>query len=169
MIKMFKRFKLLLRKAYQKNLKSTLIIVSLIIIILMFFTFLCNYIIVIAYVHNEDLYYRRFLDSYIEIVKLSQQGVDVSNEVKMLKELHKNLVNGTTENINEMLDKIEADVAKLKQEAPRIILMNNLVKALTIIGMVFIPLFLYILIPRIYLYLWYRARKRWVIKSGHSK
>lgn len=108
--------------------------------------------------------YGEFLDLYIEIAKLATQGVDVSNLIEKLKKVHENLINHRDEDAILIIEDIRNEINTLKQSMPTIIFFQNLVKGLMITFLASIPILIYILLPRIYIYLWYRARRKWVVK-----
>ncbi|MEM4003788.1 MAG: hypothetical protein QW836_09385 [Ignisphaera sp.] len=111
-------------------------------------------------VHADDLY-SEFLDLYVEVARLAQQGIDVSNLVEKLKEAHEALTNGRSIN----LSIIRAEIDNTRHEISRIVLYKNLVKGSAILGLISIPILVYILLPRVYLYIWYKSRRKWVVKT----
>ncbi|MEM2220635.1 MAG: hypothetical protein QXK24_01145 [Ignisphaera sp.] len=111
-------------------------------------------------VYADDLY-SEFLDLYVEVARLAQQGIDVSNLVEKLKEAHEALTNGRSIN----LSIIRAEIDNTRHEISRIVLYKNLVKGSAILGLISIPILVYILLPRVYLYIWYKSRRKWVVKT----
>jgi len=111
----------------------------------------------------DDLY-REFLDLYVEVAKLAQQGIDVSNLVEKLMEAHEALTNGRSFN----LSVIKAEIDNIKRDAPKIILYKNIVKGFSVGGLISIPILIYLFLPRVYLYIWYKSRRRWVVKVESS-
>jgi hypothetical protein len=51
-------------------------------------------------------------------------------------------------------------VEKLKNNAPSLILYMNASKALLVALLASMPLIVYILLPRLYLYLWFKTRRK---------
>ncbi|MEM4849033.1 MAG: hypothetical protein QXM55_05305 [Ignisphaera sp.] len=111
----------------------------------------------------DDLY-SEFLDLYVEVAKLAQQGIDVSNLVEKLMEAHEALTSSRSFN----LSVIKAEIDNIKRDAPKIILYKNIVKGFSVGGLISIPILIYLFLPRVYLYIWYKSRRRWVVKVESS-
>lgn len=114
-------------------------------------------------IYADDIY-SEFLDLYTEVAKLAQQGIDVSSIVEKLREAHDALTSGG----NPDLSVIRAEIDYVKREASKMILYQNLVKGFSIVGLISVPILIYLLLPRIYLYMWYKSRRRWVVKVESS-
>lgn len=105
--------------------------------------------------------YGEFLDLYVEIAKLAQQGIDVSNLVEKLREAHEALTNTRVAN----LSIIKYEINNVKNEVSRTVLYKGIMKWSSVLGLMSIPILIYLFLPRVYLYLWYKSRRRWVVKT----
>ncbi|MCC6055593.1 MAG: hypothetical protein LM583_02840 [Desulfurococcaceae archaeon] len=107
------------------------------------------------------------LDTISKIVKsleeLSQSYVNVTTAVKPLDELLKACSRGDFEKAVRVYSNVSSEVEKLYtlKESSKIQVLLH--KALTTLALVLIPVAVYMLLPRIYLYLWYTSRRRWAV------
>ena len=111
---------------------------------------------------------KEFIEIYTNIADLGKQGVNVSLLVHELSRALKLINDGSNKSVSEaktVLAHVRSEVESLKAKAPQIILMNNLRKYGTAAAIAAIPVAFYFLLPRIYLVIWFRVRKRWVVES----
>ena len=62
------------------------------------------------------------------------------------------------------LESIREEIKALKSDAENIYIINNIIRYSTAVGIGLVPVAVYILLPRIYLYIWYRTRRRWIVQ-----
>ncbi len=62
------------------------------------------------------------------------------------------------------LESIRDEIKALKSDAENIYIINNIIRYSTAVGIGLVPVAVYILLPRIYLYIWYRTRRRWIVQ-----
>ncbi len=118
---------------------------------------------------GDDATNEKFIDLYIRIAKLAKEGVNVSHLVEKLAVVNDALQKNELTSINNTLSSLEVEVLLLEERASSIVFMQNLFKILTAVFIASIPVFTYLFLPRAYLYLWYRARRRWYIRYEHSR
>lgn len=116
----------------------------------------------------EDIY-TEFLDLYKRVVELARKGVDVSSVYAKLKEVHELMLQGRLGEAKTLLDSARADVDRLSSKASEAVLMSSVLKGVYIAFLASIPILVYFLLPRVYLYAWYRSRRRWVVKTGSTR
>ncbi|MEM0004419.1 MAG: hypothetical protein QXE10_01365 [Desulfurococcaceae archaeon] len=117
----------------------------------------------------EEDAYGEFIKVYIDVVKLAEKGLDVTHLVEELKKAHYLLLNNETSEAALLLSSIKDEVKKLENNAPSLILYMNASKALLVALLASMPLLVYILLPRLYLYLWFKTRRKWVIKHEPTR
>ncbi len=111
---------------------------------------------------------KEFIDVYVDVAKLGKEGINVTSLVHELSKALKLIDEGSNESLlkaKAIIDHVKSEVRKLKAEAPRIILMDNLRKYLIVAALACIPIAFYFLLPRAYLLVWFRVRRRWVVES----
>jgi len=96
---------------------------------------------------------------------LKSREVNVSSLIHRVNEDIKGLEKdpGNTTYIKD-LENIREEIKALKSDAENIYIINNIIRYSTAVGIGLVPIAVYILLPRIYLYIWYRTRRRWVVQ-----
>ena len=96
---------------------------------------------------------------------LKSREVNVSSLIQRVNEDIKGLEKdpGNTTYIKD-LESIREEIKALKTDAENIYIINNIIRYSTAVGIGLVPIAVYILLPRIYLYIWYRTRRRWVVQ-----
>lgn len=113
-----------------------------------------------------------FLDIYKELVELSGLGVNVSELVKELSVVLDLISDGSVESITKaesILKDVRARLEVLKVRAGYEVLYANLVRYSMVASLALIPIATYLLLPRIYLKIWFRVRRRWVVRHGRTR
>jgi len=62
------------------------------------------------------------------------------------------------------LESIRDEIKALKSDAENIYIINNIIRYSTAVGIGLVPVAVYILLPRIYLYIWYKTRRKWIVQ-----
>ncbi|MEM4752444.1 MAG: hypothetical protein QXR55_02980 [Sulfolobales archaeon] len=115
---------------------------------------------------------KEFLSIYKELVELSTLGIDVSDLIKELSVILELMDDGSNESITKaesLLKDIRTRLEILKSKASYEILYVNLIKYSSITLLALIPVATYLLLPRVYLKVWFKVRKRWVIRYGRTR
>lgn len=118
---------------------------------------------------QQDNVYKEFLELYERTAKLAKQGIDVSSIVDKLGKALEMINSGRVDEASSLLSEVREQVRTLEDATPRIVFVNNLVKWSIVALLASIPILLYFLLPRLYLYLWYRARRKWVVSHGSPR
>lgn len=117
---------------------------------------------------NIDVLRDEFMSVYRDIVSLAKRGVDVSKLVHELSKVLDLINKGDSESLTKaksMLIDISTQVKIIKSRANNIILINNIIKYGIAASIISIPILFYFLFPRIYLAIWFRIRRRWIVES----
>ncbi|MCC6035312.1 MAG: hypothetical protein LM567_07455 [Desulfurococcaceae archaeon] len=70
---------------------------------------------------------------------------------------------GDVEDANMLLSEVNSLIGDMRALADRVYLVNMVIKVVTILVLAVIPLAVYFLLPRIYLYVWYKTRRKWIL------
>lgn len=109
-----------------------------------------------------------FVESVVLIVRdleyLNSRGVDVSSVVVELNRAIEFYSGNNYEEAYSCLNKARSLVEELKYNAESAFMGLLLIKALTVAILGSLPLLVYTLLPRAYLYLWFKFHKKWVVR-----
>lgn len=95
---------------------------------------------------------------------LHSRGVDVERVVDLLNKAISEYVSGDVTAARTYLEEAKKVVESLKIEAEPTHARIIAVKTVIVACLVSIPLMIYFILPRLYLYLWFRFRKKWVVR-----
>ncbi len=112
-----------------------------------------------------------FLTVYKDVVELSRLGVNVDVLVSKLSLALELLSDGSSESISKaelIVNEVKSEVYRLKSEANYYVMYKSLYKYSVVTLLALIPVVIYYLLPRIYLIMWFRFRRRWVVKYGRT-
>ena len=112
-----------------------------------------------------------FLVVYKDVVELGRLGIDVSGLVSKLSVALDLISDGSPDSLSKaesLINDVRSEVYRLKSEANYYIMYRSLYKYSIIAVLALIPLATYYLLPRIYLIIWFRLRRRWVVKYGRT-
>jgi hypothetical protein len=70
---------------------------------------------------------------------------------------------GDVEDANMLLSEVNSLIGDMRVLADRVYLVNMVIKVVTVLVLAVIPLAVYFLLPRIYLYVWYKTRRKWIL------
>jgi len=141
---------------------------AVLMLILLLTSLLITYSVISVEASSVDEVRKEFIDVYVDVAKLGREGINVTSLVHELSKALKLIDEGSNESLlkaKAIIDHVKSEVKRLKAEAPRIILMDNLRKYLIVAALACIPIAFYFLLPRAYLALWFRVRRRWVVES----
>lgn len=130
--------------------------------------FLLTDILQIARAEQADPY-SKFYELYGRTVRLASRGVDVSEVIEHLSKALKLLEAGRYGDALEEMERAEAILSEIEPAADRVVLEKNLVRYGTVAALASLPAAIYVLLPRAYIYAWYRARRRWVVAHERSR
>jgi len=107
--------------------------------------------------------YSKLYELYTRTVRLASQGIDVGGVVEHLSKALKLLELGRYTEALEELGRAEGLLSELELGAGGTVLRMRLARYGTAAALASVPLATYLLLPRVYVYAWYRARRRWVV------
>jgi hypothetical protein len=114
--------------------------------------------------HAEQSFDYRVAEAAKRLGELYRKGVNVTDVVRLLDNAVKAFEDGNYSEASRLLNASLNRIAELEAVADRIYMFNLFTKALIIAILAAIPLLIYIFLPRLYLYLWFRSRRRWVVR-----
>ncbi|TDA41950.1 MAG: hypothetical protein DSO07_01895 [Thermoproteota archaeon] len=100
--------------------------------------------------------------SLIEL--LSSEGVNVSRQVDLLNSALSLYRQGKMEEADNLVNTALSELTSLQKELPNYKFWRNFWLFLRISAIAIVPPAFYYIFPRIYAYLWYRARRKWVVR-----
>jgi hypothetical protein len=98
------------------------------------------------------------------LCELSAKGVNVTPVLVKLDEAIAAYERGDVESAERALDKAISILSKLEATADEVYRFIVLSKVLAIAGLASIPILVYTLLPRVYLHLWFKTRRRWLVR-----
>ena len=98
-----------------------------------------------------------------EAGELHSKGLDVTEILEKLNNAIALYEEGSVEDANRLLREVKSLIENSRIIANSVYLTNIVIKIVTISVLIAIPLVVYFLLPRLYLYLWYKSRKKWVV------
>jgi len=113
--------------------------------------------------------YTKLYELYVRVVKLASQGVDVGEVAEHLSRALKLLELGQYGEAAEEVGRAEEVLTRLELSANTIALRASLAKYGGVAALASVPLAVYVLLPRVYVYTWYRARRRWVVVRERTR
>jgi len=108
---------------------------------------------------------RNIEEIYVRLLELYKRGIDVSPLINELNNISLNLYMGSINHsiALEELNRISLQV-KMLESAPNYLVILTTVKYVVISIVLSIPIAIYYLLPRIYVLLWYKYRRRWIVR-----
>jgi hypothetical protein len=100
------------------------------------------------------------------IQKLAGKNINVTDLTVQLNESLMLLQEGRITEAKSLLDRLENEVAVLEASADTYYMWGIIMKYLRVALALSIPLLFYLFFPRLYIYLWFRLRRRWVIRES---
>ncbi|MCC6017287.1 MAG: hypothetical protein LM582_09660 [Desulfurococcaceae archaeon] len=96
---------------------------------------------------------------------LYMKGVNVTDVVRKLDEVVELYERGDIDRARDILNDIEVEVLELEKIADNVYRSIVISKAITIAFLVSIPVAVYYFLPRVYLYIWFKLRRRWLVRG----
>jgi hypothetical protein len=96
---------------------------------------------------------------------LYMKGVNVTDVVRKLDEVVELYERGDIDRAREILNDTEVEVLELEKIADNVYRSIVISKAITIAFLLSIPVAVYYFLPRVYLYIWFKLRRRWLVRG----
>lgn len=118
---------------------------------------------------NSDVYLERIAGIIVKVEKLSREGVDtraiemhLNNALRLLDkggltDVERSWVEGN-------LSLAERIADELLNTLDRYVLWRNIRLGLTVGLIALIPILVYLFLPRVWAYLWFKTHRRWIVK-----
>ncbi len=121
-------------------------------------------------VHSENTLCDEAKSKMIEIfkicVELYRDHVDVSSILDRLNYVDKLIKSGQCSKALDELAELSNNVKILKENAYSIKLRYELTRYSLVAFLLSIPVLVYFLLPRLYLYIWYRTHRKWIVEGS---
>jgi ArsR family metal-binding transcriptional regulator len=100
-----------------------------------------------------------------EAGRLYSKGVDVAVVIEKLDNAIALYESGRVDEAYAALSEARSMIMDLSSIADQVYYYNTMVKAVTVAVLAVIPIAIYILLPRIYLYVWFKTRRKWIVRG----
>jgi len=94
---------------------------------------------------------------------LYSKGLDVNIIIEKLNNAVVLSEQGSIEEAKKVLSEVRSLIVDMNAVADSIYFTNILIKGVTVASLVAIPVLVYTLLPRVYLYLWFKSKKKWLV------
>lgn len=123
-----------------------------------------------SYVYSKGNLFSEFLEVYREVVMLAKAGMNVSSLVGKLNEVLNLIeISDDESHIEELLHRIRVEVSNLEDRAREATIYNTVTKTVSVLVLASIPVAFYVLFPRVYLAVWFKVRRKWVVRSAPTR
>lgn len=95
---------------------------------------------------------------------LHSKGVNVDEVVDLLNKALDEYGKNNTQRALEYFKEAKQRINSLKAEAQYTYMTVLITKALTVVSLISIPLLLYLLLPKVYLYIWFKLHRNWIVR-----
>jgi len=95
--------------------------------------------------------------------ELYSKGLDISVIIEKLNSAIVSYEEGDVNESNRLLGEARSLIENMGTIADNVYFTNIVLKAITVGVLATIPVLVYVLLPRLYLYLWYKSRKKWIV------
>ena len=95
--------------------------------------------------------------------ELYSKGLNITVVLEKLNRAIALYEEGDVEDANMLLSEVNSLIGDMRVLADRVYLVNMVIKIVTVLVLAVIPLAVYFLLPRIYLYVWYKTRRKWIL------
>ncbi len=142
---------------------------TLLVVILYVCSVLCTYVAHAEYgVTSYEEVWGKFTELFRYVEELSSEGMNVSLIVSELNDVLTLIEENTTESLTKAMDRlrdIELEVSELRGELPSFKFWRDVTLVTKVAILASIPILTYLLLPRVYISLWLKYRRRWVVKK----
>jgi hypothetical protein len=136
-------------------IRACLTYITLVVLVLL----LCNLLIVST---SSDL--DGDVGSLVERAsELYSKGIDISIIIEKLNNAIVSYEEGNVNESSRLLGEARGLIENMSTIAYSVYFSNIVFKAIIVVLLATIPVLVYILLPRFYLYLWYKSRKKWIV------
>jgi len=119
----------------------------------------------LAYSQPTEEYLRTKLTNlYVRVYRLGKEGINVTRIVSELDLAVKYIDYGRYSDADKILNNVEAEVTHLEDISGTMIFWSNFQKYSTVAVLLSIPVLTYFILPRVYMMIWFRLRRRWHVK-----
>ncbi|WFO74577.1 hypothetical protein J4526_05695 [Desulfurococcaceae archaeon MEX13E-LK6-19] len=120
---------------------------------------------IITYGEETTTIDNKIVEAYKIVYKLGRMGIDVKNLIDKLNEAQKLIDEQHYDEAEKLIDEVLEDARRLEEQAPSIVFWRDFTKAMTVVCLASIPVLTYLFLPRIYLDMWYKLKRKWVVKK----
>jgi hypothetical protein len=97
------------------------------------------------------------------VSELYSKGLDVSDVIEKLNRAIVLYEENRSEEAIRLVEEARSLIDDMSRVADRVYYTNMALKAITVTALASIPVLVYFLLPRAYLYLWFKSRRKWLV------
>jgi hypothetical protein len=97
--------------------------------------------------------------------RLEAKNVDTTQVVELINEAVEKYQEEDETRALQILGEVDSLLDSLERSVDQVYYQYVFTKAITVIVLALIPILVYTLLPRVYLYLWFKTRKRWIVRE----
>lgn len=112
--------------------------------------------------------WQKWLQAYGILNELSKTGMNITQYTQKLRQALQALHEGDYQQTENILNQILPELQQLQANAGNYILKTSAIKYLTAAAILSIPPITYYALPRAYLHIWYKTRRKWITKTSRT-
>ncbi len=117
---------------------------------------------------SKDMLWSELTDLFAKTVELGRQGIDVSEITHNLSQALSLISKGddrSLEEASQILSHVRDEITRIDENKWRILLINDATKYSLVALILSVPVLTYFLLPRAYVIVWFKTRRRWVVEK----
>lgn len=97
--------------------------------------------------------------------RLRSMGGNVTGLVEEVNRAIQHAENGDIDSANRILDEVEANITSLEPVVEHDYRIHTIEKYAIVVILLLLPVIVYLGLPRLYLALWFRLRRKWIVEE----
>ncbi len=132
---------------------------------LMITTLLLVYILLTPIIASTQDFDSVIAEYIARVRRLEAKNVDTTQVVELINEAVEKYQEEDETRALQILGEVDFLLDSLERSVDQVYYQYVFTKAITVIVLALIPILVYTLLPRVYLYLWFKTRKRWIVRE----
>lgn len=132
---------------------------------LMVTTLLLVYILLTPIIASTQDFDSVIAEYIARVRRLEAKNVDTTQVVELINEAVEKYQEEDETRALQILGEVDFLLDSLERSVDQVYYQYVFTKAITVIVLALIPILVYTLLPRVYLYLWFKTRKRWIVRE----
>jgi len=132
---------------------------------LMITTLLLVYILLTPIIASTQDFDSVIAEYIARVRRLEAKNVDTTQVVELINEAVEKYQEEDETRALQILGEVDFLLDSLERSVDQVYYQYVFTKAITVIVLALIPILVYTLLPRIYLYLWFKTRRKWIVRE----